>query len=510
MPLEASSFFAYDSAGIVPVSSFTTPSTNTLQYTALPNAADTIHIVCQVTKTLSPKTKTLVQTTITVLDAAYTDTVNLGKADVRSLVGVFDASGENVSNRFILNTGQTDFVYGLGSLELIGDNPGDITVTFDYFTHSGSGDFLCVDSYTTLGADYIAKIHDYRSNIDAKIYELANCLDFRPRVNDSGTLGAGASLSNPPLSPSFFTSPVQIFVPRIDLVVMNANGVLSVKTGTASSRPSAPAIAADEIAIARVYQPGNAQTVDDISLASTNIRGYKMSDIAALERRIEQLESFATLNALENSLLTYEIIDGETGLNRFKSGYLVDNFDNPFTVCDYDNRNKSCFFRGRMLTTDKEPIDSQFHFMLEDSTNYSVTNSVLTLPYTEVPFIKQDQSSRVNNLNPFLVFDWIGLMTLTPAFDTWSVREDMPIVDRAVNNETVVQREEIVQIQIPEQAPAAAISSGGDSGGGGVTGDRMNIWLDGATGTVFVNSDFAGGRSWSQEQANEAAAGFGW
>ena len=62
-----------------------------------------------------------------------------------------------------------------------------------------------------------------------------------------------------------------------------------------------------------------------------------MKDISKLESRVENLEYFSTLNASEQSLLSYEVPDAVTGLNRFKTGYLVDNFSNPFTVCDYFN-----------------------------------------------------------------------------------------------------------------------------------------------------------------------------
>ena len=50
-----------------------------------------------------------------------------------------------------------------------------------------------------------------------------------------------------------------------------------------------------------------------------------MRDIGNLEKRIENLELTTTLSALEVNAQSFEVRDVD-GLNRFKTGFVVDNF----------------------------------------------------------------------------------------------------------------------------------------------------------------------------------------
>ena len=51
-----------------------------------------------------------------------------------------------------------------------------------------------------------------------------------------------------------------------------------------------------------------------------------MRDIGKLEKRVERLEFYTTLSILEQQALNMQIKD-EIGLDRFKSGFNVDNFE---------------------------------------------------------------------------------------------------------------------------------------------------------------------------------------
>lgn len=52
---------------------------------------------------------------------------------------------------------------------------------------------------------------------------------------------------------------------------------------------------------------------------------YTMKDIGKLDRRITNLEYYTSLNLLEKSTESLQIKD-EYGLDRFKNGFIVDNF----------------------------------------------------------------------------------------------------------------------------------------------------------------------------------------
>ena len=55
---------------------------------------------------------------------------------------------------------------------------------------------------------------------------------------------------------------------------------------------------------------------------------YTMSDIGGLEHRIKNLENYTTLSLLETDTKNLSIKDPNTGLDKFKSGFFVDNFRN--------------------------------------------------------------------------------------------------------------------------------------------------------------------------------------
>ena len=72
-----------------------------------------------------------------------------------------------------------------------------------------------------------------------------------------------------------------------------------------------------------------------------------MRDIGRLENRIQRLEDYTTLNLLEAETENFQVVDAN-GLNRFKSGFVVDNFSGHKTgdvthqdyscIIDYENK----------------------------------------------------------------------------------------------------------------------------------------------------------------------------
>ena len=47
------------------------------------------------------------------------------------------------------------------------------------------------------------------------------------------------------------------------------------------------------------------------------------------------------------------------------------------------------------------------------------TGDCITLKYTEKKFIEQKFATRTENVNPFAVINWVGIIQLNPASDTW-------------------------------------------------------------------------------------------
>ena len=75
--------------------------------------------------------------------------------------------------------------------------------------------------------------------------------------------------------------------------------------------------------IATFNLPPYVLDVKDVTFEKTDNRRYTMRDIGSLERRINQVEYYATLNLLEKDAQSFQVQD-ENGLDRFKSGFVVD------------------------------------------------------------------------------------------------------------------------------------------------------------------------------------------
>ena len=73
--------------------------------------------------------------------------------------------------------------------------------------------------------------------------------------------------------------------------------------------------------------------------------------------------------------------------------------------------------------------------------NYAKTGDLITLPYTHTATITQPFSSRVENINPFLVTHWVGNITLNPASDIWIDTNRVPelIIDVEGNYEQMLR-----------------------------------------------------------------------
>ena len=204
------------------------------------------------------------------------------------------------------------------------------------------------------------------------------------------------------------------------------------------------------------------------------------------------------MTLLETDTSNLFVSDNE-GLNRFKSGFFVDNFENFLTQ---DER----YIKNSIDTTNKElrpshyttAVDLMFGPVvnvdpLQDPTTAQIegvnvrrNNGIVTLDYSEVEWLKQEFATRSVSVTPFIVPYWNGVLFLTPQSDTWT--------------DTVrIQARTIVEGNFNEQVARARDILGTDPQIGFVN-TRWNAWeitWAGQTDTTTRTDNFnrrAGGR----------------
>ena len=387
--------------------------------------------------------------------------IGLAKADVYRINNIYmaadfstaaTASDTNITDRFDLDTGQRDNFYDIGRIKL---KTGAITPTgrllvdFDYFAH-GSGDYFDVDSYSGV-VDY-ADIPSYTSDTTGKSYELRDTLDFRPRVDDASTLsagtqnrsydGTGGSTVDIVKFGSDVATDFEYYIPRIDKIFMDKEGSFKVVEGASSLNPQVPNNLDSAMHLYTLEIPAYTLSTDSITVKKVDNKRFTMRDIGNLENRIGTLEYYTQLSLLESSAQSLQIQDAN-GFDRFKNGFIVDNFSghNIGDVGNVDYKSAIDMAGGELRPTFNEDAvklieadDDGTVITDSDRTdgNYIKTGDLITLPYTETTLIDQPFASKSVNVNPFDVFTWSGAVELTPPTDEWKETERRP--ELVINN----------------------------------------------------------------------------
>ena len=211
-------------------------------------------------------------------------------------------------------------------------------------------------------------------------------------------------------------------------------------------------------------------TPNNIIVKEIEHKRYTMRDIGNLEKRLENLEQVTTLNLLEKETATLEIKDTD-GLDRFKNGFVVDNFrghtiGNPQDIdyeCSIDINNRE--LRPSFYQTVVDLYENASTLTERTDSNYRMhEGNVITLPYyggQELYYRNKNEIASIDALganatseqvfrretlirenmdilvseNPYateaikvtglLQGSRTGLVTLTPSTDSW-VEENLP------------------------------------------------------------------------------------
>ena len=374
------------------------------------------------------------------------ESVEFQESSITGGVSSLDTTSFNISSNYTFSSGQKNTVYDYGFLKRTADSSAPNSKIKVYyksasFDSSDDGDIVTVESYNDF--NYSTEVKSINRVMNTDI------IDLRPRVNEYTVaeslrsplefLGRSFNAAGNSV-PSILASNETIFLDysyyqgRVDRLYLHKDGKFQMKFGTPSDDPrrAKPESPDNAIEIAEITYPPYLHNVQQASINFLKYKRYQMKDIKKLEDRIRNLEYYTQLTLLETSTANQFIPDG-SGLNRFKSGFFVDNFTSFATQDMNHGRNNSIdqsnqIFRPKHntnsfnLTTgpvvDVDPTADKRNSVVE-GTNVRKQNDILSLDYSELEYITQTLATRTESVTPFLISFWQGTIVLTPASDNW-------------------------------------------------------------------------------------------
>jgi len=366
-------------------------------------------------------------------------------SDVIELVSVYDFNGSAVANtgytdvtsRYTLDNGQRDSFYNHASIKLkpgYSAPNGPLVVRYNKYSSSGAG-FFSVDSYPTYGT-----IPTYASPTTGNLYELRDCLDFRPvrldataAIDTSVVFDVDSTTTGPkvPENGSDIILDYNYYLPRIDKVVLNKNKTFSIIKGESSTSPVQPRNKEDAMNLYILTEPAYLANTSDIDVQYVNNRRYTMRDIGNLDTRIGNLEYYTSLSLLEQDALNKQdltILD-TTNLPRFKNGIVVDGFKGH-SVADVTSAEYKASIDPNLQELRPSFNVSSYGLTFDsaNSANYLQGGPFVTVSATSTTYVEQDLASKTMNINPFNVVNYIGKIKLDPPSDIWVDTETKPDV----------------------------------------------------------------------------------
>lgn len=431
-----------------------------------------VNIQYPIEKNLIQKTKTLVsqhQISVTSPNTTPGGYDSLGVTDVLKVYSIKDlsipvgSSFLDITDRYEIDNGQRENFYDIARIRLKPGSiapTGNLQIVMDYFQHS-SGDYFSVDSYSSIDYENIPAFTTSKGRI-----ELRDAIDFRPTKDITGNnfTGTGASTSDIIKPGSVIKTDITYYLNRIDKIYVDKYGEFGILRGTPALNPEPPSDLKDSMVLYEVYVSAFTFGPQSVVPKMIDNKRYTMRDIGKLERRIKNLEYYTSLSLLEKETAEYQIAPGS-----FKNGFIVDSF--------YGHNVGNPSHPDYSVSTDKNRgilrpqfAESEVRLKLDtiNSSGIRQTGPLVTLDYTEVPYIEQPYASYAEYINPYNIFSWTGDMVLSPESDNWKDTDSRP--------EVIIDQEGIFD-SFKDLADAA-----------GVTGTVWNEWQTNWSGVTASSS----------------------
>jgi hypothetical protein len=189
---------------------------------------------------------------------------------------------------------------------------------------------------------------------------------------------------------------------------MASNGDFKVISGAPAVNPIEPEGIADAMLLYKMLVPAYTFKTSDIKIRPQDNRRYTMRDIGRMEKRLSNVEYYTQLSLLESEAQNMQIQDAD-GFDRFKNGFIVDNFTGH-GIADVTDDNYSVSMdmaQGELrpsfhqdnigLMETSSDLSTTITDAIRTTNGYQRTGDLITLPYTAVTLIEQPYASNTVN-----------------------------------------------------------------------------------------------------------------
>ena len=376
--------------------------------------------------------------------------VTFEETNVQGVVQTFIPGDKDIQNDFEFDPGQElDYVDFSAIIRKQGTEAPTRRITVIYNNYvidaADPGDFVTVNSYDSklykdslpsVAGAYASDIIDLRPRVTTAVPSRSPG-EFFARQFESGT----SSTSHIIAKDKSFNISYDYYLGRIDKLFLSKEGIFSMVQGSPADYPKLPNTIDNALEVATIEMPPYVYNTDDVKLTLAKHKRFRMKDIATIESRVKNIEYYTALSLLEVETTNMSLRDPQTNLDRFKSGFFVDNFKSV-TSGDVTNKQFKASIdstEGRLrpqhyttsidlllgseaivgaATSSNPSADYRFASDLGDS-NVRRVGDVVCLNYDDFVFLENKFATRIVNVNPFAVVNWIGQVELNPATDTW-------------------------------------------------------------------------------------------
>jgi len=402
-------------------------------------------------------------TYITLNETAFEEgeVVVFEESTVQGLITTLENPSKNISANYTFTNGQRSTYYDYGFITRRSNARApkrQLKIYFKngYYDSTDEGDITVRNSYNSwnyskeipmINGEYVTDTIDIRPKVSSYtvLENVRSPFEFFGRTFTA----SGSSAANILASDETITVDFNHFVGRIDRIFLDKTGRFQVKYGDPSEKRERPTGVDDAIEIASVVLPPYLFSPRQASIDFLKYKRYRMQDIKELEERIKNLEYYTSLSMLETQTSNLFVADAD-GLNKFKSGFFVDNFTSlkpqetqGFKVkCSLDPSNNELRPQHYCTSIDLMPgpvegveAGTDRAFLAAEGSNVRKTEDVVTLDYTETEWLSQQFATRTESVTPFLVSFWQATVKLAPSTDTWTdtARIDAKIIQQEGN-----------------------------------------------------------------------------